>query len=52
MGFEEDIISDIEISGYMHDIGKIGILDSVLNKAGRLTDEEYKEIKKTSPYYL
>ena len=29
----------------MHDIGKIGIPDSVLNKAGRLTDEEYKTMK-------
>ena len=29
----------------MHDIGKIGIPDSVLNKPGRLTDEEYAVMK-------
>ena len=29
----------------MHDIGKIGIPDSVLNKVGRLTDEEYAKMK-------
>lgn len=46
LGFTEDSISDIEIAGYMHDIGKIGILDSVLNKAGKLTEEEYAEMKK------
>lgn len=46
MGYDEERISDIEIAGYMHDIGKIGILDTVLNKAGKLTDEEYREIKR------
>jgi putative nucleotidyltransferase with HDIG domain len=46
MGFTEDAVADVEIAGYMHDIGKIGILDSVLNKAGRLTEDEYVEIKK------
>lgn len=46
MGFAEEVVADIEIAGYMHDIGKIGILDSVLNKAGKLTEEEYAEIKK------
>ena len=29
----------------MHDIGKIGIKDSVLQKEGKLTDEEYEHIK-------
>ena len=30
----------------MHDIGKIGVPDSVLNKNGRLTDEEFELMKK------
>ena len=30
----------------LHDIGKIGILDNVLNKPGRLNDAEYEIIKK------
>ena len=33
-------------AGYLHDIGKIGISESILNKAGRLTTDEYEEIKK------
>lgn len=46
LGFSEEVISDIEIAGYMHDIGKIGILDAVLRKGGKLTDVEYAEMKK------
>ena len=30
----------------MHDIGKIGVPDAVINKTDRLTDEEFAEIKK------
>ena len=33
------------MGGLLHDIGKIGIPDIVLNKPGRLTDEEYDQIK-------
>ncbi len=32
--------------GLLHDIGKIGIPDAVINKPGKLTDEEYEIIKK------
>ncbi|HAK88630.1 MAG TPA: HD-GYP domain-containing protein [Nitrospiraceae bacterium] len=46
LNFPEDTVVDIEVAGYMHDIGKIGVLDTVLRKAGKLTDEEYDEIKK------
>ena len=38
-------LSNLKKAAQMHDIGKIGITDSVLNKVGRLTDEEYKEMK-------
>ena len=31
--------------GLLHDVGKIGIPDSVINKPGKLTDEEYETIK-------
>ncbi|PRX30999.1 HD domain-containing protein [Orenia metallireducens] len=41
-------IFKIHIAGHLHDIGKIGIRDSVLKKKGRLTDNEYEEIKKHS----
>jgi HD-GYP domain-containing protein (c-di-GMP phosphodiesterase class II) len=38
----------LQISALLHDIGKIGIPDHILNKASRLTPEEFEEIKKHS----
>lgn len=43
-------IEDMERSAPLHDIGKVGIPDSILNKAGRLTDEEFEEVKKHPRY--
>lgn len=36
----------IHIAAHLHDIGKIGVPDAVLNKNGRLSEEEWKEMKK------
>jgi putative nucleotidyltransferase with HDIG domain len=36
---------DIELAGLLHDIGKIGIPDAILQKPGRLTPDEYRLIK-------
>ena len=36
----------IRYIGLVHDIGKIGVADNVLNKSGRLTEEEYSLMKK------
>ena len=36
----------LKIGGLFHDVGKIGIPDTILLKNGKLTDEEYAEIKK------
>lgn len=38
-------LEEIHLGGLMHDLGKIGIRDAVLNKPGRLTAEEYDHIK-------
>ena len=48
LGLPEDETEVIRVSALMHDVGKIGIQDSILGKAGPLTDEEY-EIMKTHP---
>ena len=45
LGLPEDQIKTLKIGGLFHDIGKIGIPDSILLKPGKLTDVEYSEIK-------
>ena len=44
--FSEEDILRIQYIGNMHDIGKIGVADPILNKEGRLTDDEYALMKK------
>jgi HD-GYP domain-containing protein (c-di-GMP phosphodiesterase class II) len=39
-------LARFEIAGDLHDVGKIGVPDRVLNKAGRLTDEEFEFIRR------
>ena len=41
----EQYIEDLEISAPLHDIGKIKISDTILNKPGRLTDAEFETMK-------
>jgi diguanylate cyclase (GGDEF)-like protein/putative nucleotidyltransferase with HDIG domain len=48
MGMDEKSIEKIKIAGLMHDIGKIGVSDDVLNKKDKLTDTEWDQIKKHS----
>ena len=45
LGLPERDLEELEISAILHDIGKIGIPDSILLKPGRLTPEEFKAIK-------
>ncbi|MBO4897347.1 MAG: HD domain-containing protein [Clostridia bacterium] len=45
LGYDEDTVEKYYNIALMHDIGKIGIPDQVLNKPGKLTDEEYSIIK-------
>ena len=44
MGLDSEFIRQVELGGHVHDIGKIGVRESVLNKVGHLTDEEYEHI--------
>jgi PAS domain S-box-containing protein len=45
LNLNEKMKRDIKVAANIHDLGKIGIPDKVLNKPGRLTDEEYDCIK-------
>ena len=42
---EQKTIEDIGVAATLHDIGKVGIPDEILNKPGKLTDEEYEQMK-------
>ena len=44
-GCSEREQDEIYMMGLLHDVGKIGVRDAIINKAGRLTDEEFAEIK-------
>ena len=45
LGMSKDEVDNIYYIALLHDIGKIAIPDSILNKPGRLTDEEFKIMK-------
>lgn len=45
-GYDEKRQEKIFMMGLLHDVGKIGVPDEVINKPGRLTDEEFACIKK------
>ena len=45
LGLPEEDIKKLKIGGLFHDIGKIGVPDSILQKDGKLSDDEYSEIK-------
>lgn len=45
LNLEESFIEEIETAGLLHDIGKIGVPESILCKAGKLSDEEYRIIQ-------
>lgn len=45
LGWDEERIDSVRYKALLHDVGKIGIPDRVLNKADRLSDEEFEIIK-------
>lgn len=45
MGYSDDDAKTLYIMALMHDVGKIGIPDAIINKPGALTNEEFKIIK-------
>ena len=45
IGYNDDQQNTIYMMGLLHDVGKIGVPDSIINKPDRLTDEEFLRIK-------
>jgi diguanylate cyclase (GGDEF)-like protein len=46
LDFDQGVVDRIRITGMLHDIGKIGIDEGILNKSGKLNDLERNEIRK------
>ncbi|MBP2673210.1 MAG: metal dependent phosphohydrolase [Deltaproteobacteria bacterium] len=46
LGVPEKTLHDLDVAAYMHDLGKIGVPESILGKPGKLTEDEFAEIKK------
>ncbi|MCK5541220.1 MAG: HD domain-containing protein [Desulfobacterales bacterium] len=49
--FQKDDLSDISLGLFLHDIGKVMVSETILNKKGKLTDKEFEEVKKHSYEY-
>lgn len=50
LGFDHADLPDMEVAALMHDLGKVGVPDAILNKPARLNEEEYALIKKHPEY--
>ncbi|MBP5286499.1 MAG: HD domain-containing protein [Elusimicrobiales bacterium] len=50
MGLSEEDVENVSYASPLHDIGKVGIADAILLKPGRLTPEEFEEMKKHTLY--
>ena len=46
MGYSDKELEEIYCAGLIHDVGKLGIDNHIINKQGKLSQEEYEEIKK------
>lgn len=46
VGLSDEKLRSLELAGMFHDLGKIAIPESILNKPGKLTDKEFARIKK------
>lgn len=46
MGYDAETVETVRMAGLLHDIGKIGVPDAILGKPGKLTEEEFAEMRK------
>ena len=52
LGFDGRELSDLRRAALLHDIGKLGVSNRILDKPGRLDDEEWKAIRRHPEYTL
>jgi response regulator RpfG family c-di-GMP phosphodiesterase len=45
LGLDPDVVENVRLAGRLHDVGKIGIREDILNKPGALTAEEFEHVK-------
>lgn len=50
MGLRKGLLKELSVSALLHDVGKLQIPTKLLHKPGKLTEEEYEQIKKHSEY--
>lgn len=50
LGYSKDNIVELSIVGLLHDIGKLKVPEEIVNKPGKLSEEEFKIMKKHSEY--
>jgi diguanylate cyclase (GGDEF)-like protein len=48
LGFDGERLTRLRLAGLLHDVGKIGVPDAILNKPAKLTDDEYDVMKRHS----
>ncbi|RYY76996.1 MAG: HD-GYP domain-containing protein [Gammaproteobacteria bacterium] len=45
LNLDEELVREAGLAGLMHDLGKIGVANKILNKPGKLTDDEFNVVK-------
>ncbi|WP_069648943.1 HD-GYP domain-containing protein [Caloranaerobacter ferrireducens] len=50
LGYTKEELKELGLGAMLHDIGKVRVPDNILNKPGKLTEEEFHEIKKHTIY--
>ncbi len=45
MGLSDEQLADLRLGALLHDLGKIGVSDTILHKDGKLTEEEWKKMR-------